>query len=136
VLLCNGIVGLANSDGGRKPGGLGSTTLDARRTMVHPSRFVTGELLEKRSIFDRDYCGAGLEGEGMKQKLLLQPELREAVARLSQHRPTNEKVGRRLSKAGFMSLLDGLLHEDPRVVKGIGPGKAEGPLPEDGKRRC
>jgi hypothetical protein len=40
-----------------------------------------------------------------------------------------------VSKAGFLSLLDGLAHEDPRIVKGIGPGEAEGPLPEDGKRR-
>jgi hypothetical protein len=59
------IVGLANADGGRKPGGLGSTTLDARRTMLHPSKFATGELLEKRSISGRDYCGAGLEGGGI-----------------------------------------------------------------------
>jgi hypothetical protein len=36
---------------------------------------------------------------------------------------------------GFTTLLDGLSHEDPRVVKGIGPGEAEGPLPEDGRRR-
>jgi hypothetical protein len=34
-----------------------------------------------------------------------------------------------------LSLLDSLGHEDPRVVKGIGPSEAEGPLPEDGKRR-
>jgi hypothetical protein len=135
VLLCDGIVGLTNSDGGKRPGGLGSMTLDARRTMLHPSKFATEELLEKRSISGLDYCGAGLEGGGMKRKLLLQPELREAVARLSQHRPTDEKLGPRLSKAGFLSLLDGLAHEDPRVVKGIGPGEAEGPLPEDGKRR-
>jgi hypothetical protein len=97
---------------------------------VHPSRFATGELLEKWSISGRDYCGAG-----MKRKLLLQPELQDAIARLLQHRPKDEKLGPRLSKAGFLSLLDGLSHEDPRVVKGIGSGKAEGPLPEDGRRR-
>ncbi|GAQ90555.1 hypothetical protein KFL_006550050 [Klebsormidium nitens] len=93
VLLCDGIVGLANSDGGKRPGGLGSTTLDIRRTMVHPSVFENGQLLQKRSISGQDYCGAGLEGGGMKRKLILQPELREAIARLSQHRPKDEKLG-------------------------------------------
>jgi hypothetical protein len=51
-----------------------------------------GELLEKRSILGRDFCGAGLEGKGMKRKLLLQPELREAVARLSQDRPKDQRL--------------------------------------------
>jgi hypothetical protein len=92
VLLCDGIVGLANCDGGRRPGGLGITTLDARRTMLHTSRFANGELLEKRSISGADYCGAGLEGGGMKRKLLLQPELREAIARLSRHWPTKREA--------------------------------------------
>jgi hypothetical protein len=135
VLLCDGIVGLANSDGAQKPGGLGSSSLNARRTFCHPSREPSGALLEKRSISGRDYCGAGLEGGGMKRKLLLQPELREAIARLSQHRPKDEKVGERLSKAEFEALLDGLAHEDPQVVKRFGPAEAEGPLSEDGRRR-
>lgn len=134
ILLCDGIVGLANADGAKKPGGLGSTTLDARRTMLHPSRHANGELLEKRSISGRDYCGAGLEGGGMKRKLILQPELREAIARLSQHRPRDERLGRRLSKADFGRLLDALA-SDPRTVKGFGPDEAEGPLAEDGRRR-
>jgi hypothetical protein len=110
VLLCDGIVGLATSDGAQKPGGLGSSSLDARRTFCHLSRESSGALLEKRSISGRDCCGAGLEGGGMKRKLLLQPELREAIARLSQHRPKDEKVGERLSKAEFEALLDGLAH--------------------------
>ncbi|GAQ83542.1 hypothetical protein KFL_001520120 [Klebsormidium nitens] len=135
VLLCDGIVGLASSDGARKPGGLGSSTLDARRTFTHPSRDSAGQLFEKRSISGRDYCGAGLEGGGLKRKLLLQPELREAIARLSQNRPKDEKLGQRLSRVEFEGLLDGLAHEDARIVKRFGPGEAEGPLPEDGRRR-
>jgi hypothetical protein len=83
----DGIVGVANSDGGKRPGGLGSSTLDCRRTFVHPSRHAGGELLKKQSISGRDYCSAGLEGAGMKRRLVLQPELRELIARLSQHRP-------------------------------------------------
>jgi hypothetical protein len=135
ILLCNGIVGLASADGAQKPGGLGSSSLDARRTFTHPSRHASGALLEKRSISGRDYCGAGLEGGGMKRKLLLQPELREAIARLSQHRPKDEKVGERLSRAEFEALLVGLAHEDPQIVKRFGTREAEGPLPEDGRRR-
>jgi hypothetical protein len=135
VLLCDGIMGLASTDGAQKPGGLGSSSLDARRTFCHPSQELSGALLEKRSISRRNYCGSGLEGGGMKRKLLLQPELREAIARLSQHRPKDEKVEERLSKAEFEALLDGLAHEDPRIVKRFGPGENEGPLPEDGRRR-
>lgn len=135
VLLCDGIVGLASADGAQKPGGLGSSSLDARRTFCHPSRYPTGQSLEKRSISGRDYCSAGLEGGGLKRKLLLQPELREAIARLSQHRPKDEKLGQRLSRAEFAALLDGLAHEDARVMKRFGSGEAEGPLPADGRRR-
>lgn len=134
MLLCDGIVGLANPDGGKRPGGLGSTALDARRTILHPSMFENGQLLQKRSISGQDYCGAGLEGGGMKRKLILPPELREAIARLSQHRPKDEKVGQRLSEAEFGALLDGLA-TDPCTVKGFGPGEGEGLLPEDGRRR-
>jgi hypothetical protein len=43
--------------------------------------------------------------------------------------------GKRLSKAEFEALLDGLAHEDPQIVKRFGPGENEGPLPEDGRRR-
>lgn len=135
VLLCDGIVGLASTDGAKKPGGLGSGALDARRTFCHPSRHSNGEILEKRSISGCNFCGAGLEGGGMKRKLLLQPELREALARLSQHQPKDKKLGQRLSKAEFGALLDGLGHEDPQIVKRFGPGEAEGPLPDDGRRR-
>ncbi|GAQ77639.1 hypothetical protein KFL_000010870 [Klebsormidium nitens] len=135
VLLCDGIVGVANSDGGKRPGGFGSATLDARRSMTHPSRSKEGELLQTASISGRDYCGAGLEGGGLKRQLVLQPELREALARLSQHRPRDERLGPRLSETGFKSLLDGLTHEETRVVKAFGPAEAEGPLPEDGRRR-
>jgi hypothetical protein len=135
VLLCDGIVGLASTNGAKKPGGLGSSALDARRTFCHPSRHSDGKLLEKRSISGRDYCGAGLEGGGMKRKLLIQPELREALARLLQHRSKDEKLGQRLSKAEFGALLDGFAHEDPRIVKRFMPGEDEGPLAEDGRRR-
>jgi hypothetical protein len=134
VLLCDGIVGLASTDGAKKPD-VGSSALDARRTLCHPSRHSNWELSEKRSISGRDYCGAGLEGGGMKRKLLLQPELREAIARLSQDRPKDERLAQRLSKAEFGALLDGLAHEDPRIVKRFGPDGAEGPLSEDGRRR-
>jgi hypothetical protein len=71
----------------------------------------------------------------MKRKLLLQPELREALARLSQHRPRDEKLGKRLSKVGFGALLNGLAHEGFQIVKRFGPDEAERPLPEDGRRR-
>jgi hypothetical protein len=71
----------------------------------------------------------------MKRQLILQPELRKALARLSQHRPKDGKVGQRLSEAEYGALLDGLAHEDARIVKRFGPGEAEGPLPEDGRRR-
>jgi hypothetical protein len=74
----------------------------------------------------------------MKRKLLLQPELREAVARLSQHRPRDERLGQRLSMAEFGALLNGLAHDDPQIVKRFGSDEAdnaEGPLPEDGRRR-
>jgi hypothetical protein len=135
VLLCDGIVGLANSDDGKRPGGLGSTSLDARQTICHLSKLGDGRLLEKRSVSGRDYCGAALEGWGFKRQLLMQPELRVAVARLSQHRPRDEKLGPRLSKAEYVALLDGQAHLDATIVKRFGPGEAEGPLPEDGKRR-
>ncbi|GAQ93526.1 hypothetical protein KFL_016150020 [Klebsormidium nitens] len=135
VLICDGIVGLASADGAQKPGGLGSSSLDARRTFCHPSRYLTGKPLEKKSISGRNYCGAGLQGGGLKRKLLLQPELREALARLSQHRPRDEKLGKRLSRADFGGLLDCLSHDDPRVVKRFGPEEAEGPLSKDGRRR-
>ncbi|GAQ93268.1 hypothetical protein KFL_014030020, partial [Klebsormidium nitens] len=115
--------------------GLGSSSLDARRTFCHPSRTSTGTLLEKRPISGRDYCGSGLQGGGLKRKLLLLPELREALARLSQHRPTDERLGRRLSKVEYEALLNGLAHEDPQIVKRFGPDEAGGALPEDG-RRC
>ncbi|GAQ83652.1 hypothetical protein KFL_001560190 [Klebsormidium nitens] len=135
VLICDGIVGLASADGGQKPGGLGSSSLDARRTFCHPSQTSTGELLEKRPISGRDYCGASLVGGGLKRKLLLLPELREAHARLSQHRPQDGKLGERLSKTEFGALLNGLAHENPQTVKRFGPDEAEGSLPEDGRRR-
>ncbi|GAQ93557.1 hypothetical protein KFL_016440020, partial [Klebsormidium nitens] len=135
ILICDGIVGLASADGAQKPGGLGSSSPDARRTFCHPSRTSTGALLEKRPISGRDYCGSGLQGGGLKRKLLLLPELREALARLSQHRPRDEKLGKRLSKVEYEALLNGLAHEDPQIVKRFGPDEAEGPLPEDGRRR-
>ncbi|GAQ85448.1 hypothetical protein KFL_002360010, partial [Klebsormidium nitens] len=135
VLLCDGIVGLASTDGSQKPGGLGSSSLDARRTFCHPSRELSGALLEKRSISGRDYCAAGLHGGGIKRKLLLQPELREALARLSQHRPKDEKLGKRLSRVDFEVLIAGLAHGDTTIVKRFGAEEAEGPLSEDGKRR-
>ncbi|GAQ85301.1 hypothetical protein KFL_002280160 [Klebsormidium nitens] len=113
VLICDGIVGLASADGAQKPGGLGSSSLDARRTFCHPSRFSTGALLEKRPISGRDYCGSGLQGGGLKRKLLLLPELREALARLSQHRPKDERLGRRLSKVEYEALLNGLGSRGP-----------------------
>jgi hypothetical protein len=71
----------------------------------------------------------------MKRKLLLQPELCEALARLSQHRPRDEKLEKRLSKVEFEALLNGLAHEDSQIVKRFGPDDAEGPLFEDGRRR-
>jgi hypothetical protein len=135
VLLCDGIVGLSSSDGAQRPRGLGSSSLDARRTFCHPSRHFSGALLEKRSISGRDYCDAGLKGGGMKRKLLLQPELREAIARLSQLRPKDERLGKGLSRSDFRALLDGLAHQDSQIVKRFGPAEAEGPLPEDGRRR-
>jgi hypothetical protein len=76
-------VGVANSDGGKRPGGLGSSSLDCRRTFVHPSRHARGELLEKHSVSGRDYCSAGLEGAGIKRRLVLQLELRQLIVRLS-----------------------------------------------------
>ncbi|GAQ89497.1 hypothetical protein KFL_005300010 [Klebsormidium nitens] len=101
----------------------------------HPKRTSTGALLEKRPISDRDYCGSGLQGGGLKRKLLLLPELQEALARLSQHRPKDERLERRLSKVEYEALLNGLAHEDPQIVKRFGPDEAGGPLPEDGRRR-
>jgi hypothetical protein len=82
VLLCDGIVGISNSDGGKRPGGLGSTSHDFRRPFTHPGRSADGAALEKQSIAGRDYCAAGLEGGGMKRRLVVQPELRELIARL------------------------------------------------------
>jgi hypothetical protein len=71
----------------------------------------------------------------LKRKLLLLPKLRKALARLSQHRPRDEKLGKRLSKVEYEALLNGLAHEDSQIVKRFGPDETEGPLPEDGRRR-
>jgi hypothetical protein len=129
-------VGVANSDGGKRPGGLGSSSLDCRRTFVHPSRHAGGELLEKHSVFGRDYCSAGLEGAGMKRRLVLQPELRELIARLSQHRPTLEKLGQRLSEVEYLELKAGLGREDVQVVRRFLPGEGEQqPVAAETKRR-
>jgi hypothetical protein len=136
VLLVDGIVGVANSDGGKRPGGLGSSSLDCRRTFVHPSRHAGGELLEKQSVSGRDYCSAGLEGAGMKRRLVLQPELRELIARLSQHRPTSERLGQRLCETEYVELKAGLGREDVRVVRRFLPGEGEHkPVAEDTRRR-
>jgi hypothetical protein len=64
VLLCDGIVGIANSDGEKRPGGLGSTSHDFRRPFTHSGRFADGAPFEKQSVAGRDYCAAGLEGVG------------------------------------------------------------------------
>jgi hypothetical protein len=129
-------VGVANSDGGKRPGGLGSSSLDCRRTFVHPSRHAGGELLEKHSVSGRDYCSAGLEGAGMKRRLVLQPELRELIARLSQHRPTSEKLGQRLCEAEYTELKAGLGREDVQVVRRFLPGEGEQqPVAAETRRR-
>ncbi|GAQ84965.1 hypothetical protein KFL_002150020 [Klebsormidium nitens] len=116
-------------------GGLASRPWTLGAQSVIPAVSRTGaQLLQKRSISSQDYWAAGLEGGGMKRKLILQSELREAIARLSQHCTKDEKLGQRLSEAEFGALLDGLA-SDPCTVKGFGPGEEEGLLPEDGRRR-
>jgi hypothetical protein len=132
----DGIVGVANSDGGKRHGGLGSSSLDCQRTFVHPSRHAGGELLEKQSVSGLDYCSAGLEGAGMKRRLVLQPELRELIARLSQHRPTSERLGQRLCETEYTELKAGLGREDVRVVRRFLPGEGElQPVAAETRRR-
>jgi hypothetical protein len=99
VPLCDGIVGISSFDGGKRPGGLGSSSHDFRRPFTHPGRSADGAALKKQLVAGRDYCAAGLEGGGMKRRLVLQPELRELVARVSRHRAKSEKLGQRLSEA-------------------------------------
>ncbi|GAQ87643.1 hypothetical protein KFL_003670040 [Klebsormidium nitens] len=136
VLLADGIVGVANSDGGKRPGGLGNTSLDCRRTFVHPSQHSSGEALEKQSISGRDYCAASLEGGGMKRRLVLQPELRDLLARLSQHRPTSERLGQRLSEAEYPLLKAALAREDVKEVVRFSQVEGEpGRLPILARRR-
>jgi hypothetical protein len=132
----DGIVGVANSDGGKRPGGLGSSSLDCRRTFVHPSRHRGGELLKKHSVSGRNYCSAGLEGGGMKRRLVLQPKLRELIAGLSQHRSAAERLGQRLREAEYAELKAGLGREDVRVVRRFLPGEGEQqPVAEETRRR-
>jgi hypothetical protein len=129
-------VGVANSDGGKRPGGFGSSSLDCQRTFVHPSRHAGGELLEKQSVSGRDYCSARLEGAGMKRRLVLQPELRELIAHLSQHRPTSQKLGQRLCEAEYVELKAGLGREDVQVVRRFLPGEGEQqPVAAETRRR-
>jgi hypothetical protein len=136
VLLVDGIVGVANSDGAKRVGGLGSTALDNTRTFVHPSRRADHELLEKQSVSGRDYCAAGLEGAGMKRRLVLQPELRELIARLLQHRPTSERLGERLCEAEYIELKATLGSPDVRRVVRFVPGEGEAaPVAEEARRR-
>jgi hypothetical protein len=136
VLLVDGIVGVANSDGRKRPGGIGSFSLDCRRMFVHPSRHAGGELLEKHSASGPDYCSAGLEGGGMKRRLVLQPELRELITRLSQHRPASERLGQRLCEAEYAELNAGLGREDARVVRRFLPGEGEQqPVAAETRRR-
>ncbi|GAQ92468.1 hypothetical protein KFL_010210010, partial [Klebsormidium nitens] len=135
VLLCDGIVGIANSDGGKRPGGLGSTSHDFRRPFTHPGRSADGAALEKQSVAGRDYCAAGLEGGGMKRRLVLQPELRELIARVSRHRPVSEKLGQPLSEAEYLGLKEALGREDVLLVTRFIPGDGEGPVPADTRRR-
>jgi hypothetical protein len=135
VLLVDEIVGVANSDGGKRHGGLGSS-LDCRRTFVHPSRHAEGELLEKQPVSGRYYCSAGLEGAGMKRRLVLQPELRKLIARLSQHRPTSERLGQRLCETEYTELKAGLGREDVRVVRRFLSGEGElQPVAAETRRR-
>jgi hypothetical protein len=61
----------------------------------------------------------------MKRRLVLESELRELIARLSQHRPTSEKLGQRLSEAEYLELKAGLGREDVRVVRRFLPGEGE-----------
>jgi hypothetical protein len=110
VLLCNEIIELASTYGAKSLGGLWSSFLDARRTFCHLSTHLSKELLKLRSILGRDKCTAGLEGDGMKRTLLLDAELSEVIARLSQQCPKDERLGQRLSKAEFAGLLKGLAH--------------------------
>jgi hypothetical protein len=134
VLLCDGIVGISNSDGGKRPGGLGSTLHD-RRPFTHPGRSADGAALEKQSVAGRDYCAAGLEGGGMKRRLVLQPELRELIARVSRHRSESEKLGQPLSEAKYLGLKGALGREDVLLVTKFVPGDREGPVPADTRRR-
>jgi hypothetical protein len=63
----------------------------------------------------------------MKRRLVLQPELRELIARLSQHRPTLERLGQRLCEAEYAELKAGLGQEDVQVVRRFLPGEGEQP---------
>jgi hypothetical protein len=136
VLLCDGIVGISNSDGGKRPGGLGSTSHDFRRPFMHPGRSADGAPFEKQSVAGRDYCAAGLEGGGMKRRLVLQPELRELIARVSRHRSASEKLGQPLSEAEYLGLKGALGKEDVQLVTKFVEGDgAEGPVPADTRRR-
>ncbi|GAQ90961.1 hypothetical protein KFL_007070070 [Klebsormidium nitens] len=135
VLLCDGIVGIANSDGGKRPGGLASSSHDFRRPFTHPSRSADGAALEKQLVAGRDYCAAGLEGGGMKRRLVLQPELRELIARVSRHRPVSEKLGQRLSEGEYLGLKGSLANDDVRLVTRFVPGDGEGPVPANTRRR-
>jgi hypothetical protein len=135
VLLCDGIVGISNSDGGKRPGGLGSTSHDFCRPFTHPWRSADGAALEKQSVARRDYCTAGLEGGGMKRRLVLQPELRELIARVSRHRPESEKLGQRLNEAEYLGLKEALGREDVLLVTRFVPGNGEGPVPAETRRR-
>jgi hypothetical protein len=135
VLLCDGIVGIANSNGGKRPGGLGSTLHDFRRPFTHPGRSADGAALEKQSVAGRDYCAAGLEGGGMKRRLVLQPELRELIARVSRHRPESEKLGQRLNEAEYLGLKEALGREDVLLVTRFVTGDGEGPVPAETRRR-
>jgi hypothetical protein len=135
VLLCDEIVGISNSNGGKRPGGLGSTSHDFRRPFTHPGRLADGAPFEKQSVAERDYCDAGLEGGGMKRRLVLQPELRELIARVSRHRPESKKLGQPLSEAKYLGLKGALAREDVQLVTRFVPGDGEGPVPADTRRR-
>jgi hypothetical protein len=72
----------------------------------------------------------------MKRRLVLQPELRELIARLSQHRPTSEKLGQRLCEAEYVELKAGLGQEDVQVVRRFLPGEGEQqPVAAETRRR-
>jgi hypothetical protein len=71
----------------------------------------------------------------MKRRLVLQPELRELIARVSRHRPASEKLGQPLSEAEYLGLKGGLGREDGQLVTKFVPGDGEGPVPADTRRR-